>query len=420
MEEHLMRCEDRARPIFLLCLTFLIAGPPTAGQWPCGNGVVDDHEDCDDGTRNSDSVPNACRVDCSFPQCGDGVVDDAYGEECDDGDGKNHDRVANACREDCRLPRCGDGVVDDREECDDGPGGESNPYDGCWRCEACWVPRDGMVVSDDVRLCPGRHEVRDAASDGVLQVNGNDVFVDCRGAVLVGRGSGTGIVVSGDGVILRDCHATGFATGIRLLGRGGGVFGCGACGNGEDLAATAADVHGYRNYCATSHNWRENGVQGCTLTCGAWRQAKAPVGVEEEIDTAAAAPATAVVSAQAARRPAKPATPSRPSSLATAQPQLRAERPASPGCRVSGRIRGRTELVATIAAYDLAGRRWAGRAKPHGDGSYTLPLTPGRYRILPQPGGKLSLQVRPPHRELACTAGSSIKLDFEILGAEEG
>ena len=47
----------------------------------CGNGVVEPPEGCDNGANNSDTVPDACRTDCSRAHCGDGVVD--TGEACD-------------------------------------------------------------------------------------------------------------------------------------------------------------------------------------------------------------------------------------------------------------------------------------------------------------------------------------------------
>ncbi|TFH23136.1 MAG: hypothetical protein E4H03_06880, partial [Myxococcales bacterium] len=51
--------------------------------------------------------------------CGDGVVDENLGEECDDA-GANSDTIPDACRTDCTLPTCGDGVTDTGEQCDDG------------------------------------------------------------------------------------------------------------------------------------------------------------------------------------------------------------------------------------------------------------------------------------------------------------
>lgn len=47
----------------------------------CGNEIVEVGEQCDEGTQNSDTAPNACRSTCHLPTCGDGVVD--TGEECE-------------------------------------------------------------------------------------------------------------------------------------------------------------------------------------------------------------------------------------------------------------------------------------------------------------------------------------------------
>ncbi|MFC1647531.1 hypothetical protein ACFL10_00880 [Patescibacteria group bacterium] len=96
--------------------------PPTTAV--CGDGVVEGTEECDGGTD--------CEADCTLtptpaapapdPVCGDGNVDTAEGEECDDGNTVDGD----GCEADCTLPpapaapECGDGNVDAGEECDDG------------------------------------------------------------------------------------------------------------------------------------------------------------------------------------------------------------------------------------------------------------------------------------------------------------
>lgn len=60
----------------------------------CGNNVLESSngEECDWGGNNSDSLPNRCRKNCTFPACGDGKVDDNFSdpvsgtmlaEECD-------------------------------------------------------------------------------------------------------------------------------------------------------------------------------------------------------------------------------------------------------------------------------------------------------------------------------------------------
>lgn len=107
--------------------TSLTTSTTTNGS-PCGNGVIDAPEECDDGSDNSDTEPNACRTNCRLPTCGDGVHDD--GEECDDG-GDNADFGKDACRTTCVLPSCGDGGVDTGEACDDG---NEDWGDACYQC----------------------------------------------------------------------------------------------------------------------------------------------------------------------------------------------------------------------------------------------------------------------------------------------
>jgi cysteine-rich repeat protein len=93
------------------------SGSSAGGNKPpvCGDGVLDPGDVCDDGDRNSDTAPDACRTDCMPAGCGDGVVDS--GEECDDGT-RNGNGPA-ACRNDCTRPGpCGNGTLDPGEECD--------------------------------------------------------------------------------------------------------------------------------------------------------------------------------------------------------------------------------------------------------------------------------------------------------------
>jgi len=90
----------------------------------CGNGVLDEGEECDDGnTANGDDCPSTC----STAVCGDGEV--GGGEECDAGDANANSPDA-PCRSDCTLPSCGDGILDTEggEECDDG---NDLDTDGC-------------------------------------------------------------------------------------------------------------------------------------------------------------------------------------------------------------------------------------------------------------------------------------------------
>lgn len=63
---------------------------------PCGNGMIDAAEACDDGISNSDTLPDACRDDCRLPTCGDNVTDS--GETCD---GTDLGDCPGPCADDC-------------------------------------------------------------------------------------------------------------------------------------------------------------------------------------------------------------------------------------------------------------------------------------------------------------------------------
>src|SRR5690606_20446340 len=80
----------------------------------CGNGHLDAGEECDDGN----TLPgDGCSPDCVPEACGNGVVDP--GEVCDDGNNVSGD----GCSADCLSDEtCGNGYVDAAagESCDDG------------------------------------------------------------------------------------------------------------------------------------------------------------------------------------------------------------------------------------------------------------------------------------------------------------
>ena len=101
----------------------------------CGNGVVEQQEQCDDGNEND---YDSCRNDCTIrePRCGDGILQN--GEQCDDGNTVNGDGCTNSCE----LPQCGDGYVQQGEQCDDG---NTVNGDGC--TNSCELPQcgDGYV-----------------------------------------------------------------------------------------------------------------------------------------------------------------------------------------------------------------------------------------------------------------------------------
>jgi hypothetical protein len=93
----------------------------------CGDGSVDEGEDCDLGADNRDD--GACTLDCKAAYCGDGKVW-ADVEACDLG-GDNSEDYAG-CSSLCQKnAHCGDHVVDaPNEQCDAGPGNGSGQSEG--------------------------------------------------------------------------------------------------------------------------------------------------------------------------------------------------------------------------------------------------------------------------------------------------
>jgi cysteine-rich repeat protein len=102
----------------------------------CGDGDLDAGEDCDPGPGGSTA---ACDDDCTVVMCGDGFVNAAAGESCDE----TFD--APRCDDDtCQAPVCNDGLWDAAaEECDDG-----NPANGDGCSTTCHLDRCGDGTTD--------------------------------------------------------------------------------------------------------------------------------------------------------------------------------------------------------------------------------------------------------------------------------
>ncbi|MFC2173303.1 DUF4215 domain-containing protein, partial [Acidobacteriota bacterium] len=175
----------------------------------CGDGIVDDEEECDDG--NTDPT-DECH-ECLFTYCGDVVVQNPNGtgtggpnndgfEECDDG---NSD-PADQC-EDCTLTYCGDGVLqnpngigtggpnnDGFEACDDG---NSDPADQCEDCALTYCG-DGVLQNpngigtggpnnDGFEACDdGNSDPADQCEDCALTYCGDGVLQNPNGTGMGG------------------------------------------------------------------------------------------------------------------------------------------------------------------------------------------------------------------------------------------
>ncbi len=124
----------------------------------CGNGKLDEHEQCDYAItdKSSPDYRDGCLNTCRISGCGDGIVDSAAGEECDDANDSNED----SCTTSCKRPTCGDGIVQSflGEICDDGinDGGYGHCGLGC-----AYLPPfcgDGIVSSANEACDDGKND----------------------------------------------------------------------------------------------------------------------------------------------------------------------------------------------------------------------------------------------------------------------
>ena len=69
-------------------------------------------------------------------QCGDGILTEAKGEECDDGNTDPANGQTDNCSADCKIPVCGDGIVDPFGTVDRNGDGIINFNDGNEQCDA--------------------------------------------------------------------------------------------------------------------------------------------------------------------------------------------------------------------------------------------------------------------------------------------
>lgn len=112
----------------------------------CGDKLVSNGEDCDDGANNGKGY-GFCLAGCKLgDRCGDGKKNGT--EQCDDG--ANNGSSGSACQTDCLL-KCGNGKADPGELCDDGYANNTGAYG---KCKADCTPGafcgDGFQSDDEV------------------------------------------------------------------------------------------------------------------------------------------------------------------------------------------------------------------------------------------------------------------------------
>ncbi len=165
-------------------------GGKTSNGSMCGNGELDDEEECDDGNgKPADGCTGVCTVEpgyaCDVPgdpcelaaECGDGLIE--IGEQCDLGDVMPGDGCDDGCLVEqgwtCNASGCveqetavcGDGSIGFGEQCDDG---EPTPESGDGCSETCTV-ENGYICELPGEPCVPI--VTEYCGNGVL-VNGEE------------------------------------------------------------------------------------------------------------------------------------------------------------------------------------------------------------------------------------------------------
>jgi large repetitive protein len=120
--------------------------------------------------------------------CGDGVVDE--GEQCDDGNTSSGDGCSSACRAEVEPPKCGNGVLDVGEACDDG---NTRDGDGCEStCQltpppitqcATLPPLSGGATCEVTKAGSGARLFQGVVLKDTGVLNGGQVLVDAQGVI---------------------------------------------------------------------------------------------------------------------------------------------------------------------------------------------------------------------------------------------
>jgi len=106
----------------------------------CGNQVVEAAEVCDE----AGAATATCDSDCTAVTCGDGTLNTAAGEACEDGNTTAGDGCSATCATEAGTAVvCGNGILQEDEICDDG---NTTSGDGC--SSECATEAEGLTTDN--------------------------------------------------------------------------------------------------------------------------------------------------------------------------------------------------------------------------------------------------------------------------------
>src|SRR6185436_5137236 len=192
-------------------------GCNTDCKFACGDGAINETcETCDTNSfpAGAPSSHGVCRTGacgnpgCTF--CGDAVMNG--GEACDDG----NDIDTDGCRNNCTLPNCGDGILNQAcETCDTNtfPANAPATHGACRAGALCGVDSCNFCGDGLVNGPPGAEDCDDGNA-----INGDGCNTDCKFAC-------------GDGAINETCETCDTNAFPQTAPATHGVCRTGACGN---------------------------------------------------------------------------------------------------------------------------------------------------------------------------------------------
>ncbi len=221
-------------PLLLCLLAAACDNNPTAVD-SCGDGIVDPGEQCDSGPGGQSCVSLgyyneagvlSCTADCRFDVsdcggwCGDGVVDAAKGEQCDQSnlngqtcESRGFSGGPLGCDSTCLfnvsqcVSTCGNSIRETGETCDDG---DTDAGDGCsavcqtesgWTCDLSSPNLCTTTCGDHLVAGAEECDLDDLGGQTCLTLNYYGGDLGCSDACLLDRSSCEEAGSCGDGVV---------------------------------------------------------------------------------------------------------------------------------------------------------------------------------------------------------------------------